>query len=210
MKNLLIICITILFSSCASSYISYQNLENPDTAYRKIFVVSVFKDINLKEFDKETYNSYFHDNINDLGTMDSRRIIENSIKNQIENPRTLVNTSHKNFKVNIDINYEQFMQSVQEFDSDAILVVNETAYYYEINERIRSNGEIRKSESPNAVFHAYLIDANTLQPVWVGKIYSSGTSWDDSSSIYNSMSRQLNKKLIKEQFLVTPLHVRKS
>ncbi|MDM8162184.1 hypothetical protein QUH73_20365, partial [Labilibaculum sp. K2S] len=68
---------------------------------------------------------------------------------------------------------------------------------------------IRKSESPKAVFQAYLIDVNSMQPVWVGKIYSSGTQLDDSRTIYKSMSRRLNKRLIKEKILLPPLLIRK-
>ncbi|MGQ1910822.1 hypothetical protein ACT3CE_13680 [Marinifilum sp. RC60d5] len=209
MKNLLIICLSFFVSSCASSYVTFENIEEAQKAYQQIFVVSIFNDINLKTLNRETYNDYFRDNINNIENMDSRKIMENCIYDKIANSRTLLTRSSQEFKVNVDINYSDFMQKLKESDCSAILVVNQTSYYYDVSERINSYGEIKKSESPNAVFHAYLVDAKSLQPVWVGKIYSSGTSWDYAETIYNSMSKRLNKRLIKDHFLMPPLVIHK-
>lgn len=209
MKNLLIICLSIFVSSCASSYISFENIEQSKKAYQQIFVVSLFNDINLKTLNETTYDTYFRDNINNIADMDSRKIMENCIYDKIANSRTLLTKSTDKFKVNVDVNYSDFMHTLKESQCKAILVVNQTSYYYEVSERITSNGEIRKSESPNAVFHAYLVDVKSLKPIWVGKISSSGTSWDYAGTIYNSMSKRLNKRLIKEHFLMPPLVIHK-
>lgn len=205
MKNILIICISVLLSSCASSYVSFQNIEKPKNAYKKIFVVSVFNDIQLNEINKMNYENYFRGNINNIDFMNSRRRMENALTNHVSNPRTLVTSSHDKFKVNEDVSYSEFLSSVHESGSEAILVINETAYYYEVSERINCNGDIRRTENPKAIFHIYLFDAINLQTVWIGKIHSSGTELDGSKSLYNSMSRKLNNKLVQENFLRKPL-----
>ncbi len=208
MKNLLIVCVSILLSGCASSYVSFQNIEKPSEEYQKIFILTVFNEIDIKTLNEETYDKYFRDNINNLKAMDNRRHMENALKNEISNPRTLITSSKDKFKVNIDVNYNEFISTVLECETEAILLINETEYYYKVSERISKSGYIRKSESPKAVFQAYLIDMNSMQPVWVGKIYSSGTQWDDSTTIYKSMSKKLNKQLIKENILLPPLSIR--
>ena len=205
MRNGLIICILILLNGCASSYVSYQNIEKPKDYYQKIFVVTLFNDILLKEFNEETYNNYFRDYLNNIDAMDRRSVMENSLENTIANSRTIITNSKDQFKVNVDVDYNAFMMAVNEFESEAILVINEKAYYYNVSERINCNGDIRTTESPNAEFHAYLIDAKSLQPVWVGKIHSTGSQYDYTGSMYNSMCRKLNKKLIKEKFLMPAL-----
>ncbi|MDM8160943.1 hypothetical protein QUH73_14050 [Labilibaculum sp. K2S] len=143
MKNLIIVYISILLSGCASSYVSFQNIEKPKEEYQKIFVITVFNEINIKTLNEETYNEYFRDNINDLKSMDRRRLMENALKNEISNPRTLIISSKDEFKVNIDINYNDFISTVYKYDTEAILLINETAYYYEVSERISTCGEIR-------------------------------------------------------------------
>ena len=209
MKSLLTVCISILLGGCASSYVSFQNIEKPKKQYHKIFVITIFNEINVKTLNEETYDKYFRDNINDLKSMDSRRLLENVLRNEISNPRTPITSSKDKFKINIDINYNDFISTLRKSDTEAILLINETDYYYEVSERISKCGEIKKSESPKAVFQAYLIDINSMQPFWVSKIYSSGTQWDDAGTIYRSMSRRLNKQLIKEKILLPPLLIRK-
>ena len=205
MRNVLIIYVLILSNACASSYVSYQSIEKPKDYYQKIFVVTLFNDILLKEFNEETYNSYIRDYLNNIDAMDRRNVMEHSLKNTIANSRTILTNSKDQFKVNVDVDYNDFMMTLNDFESEAILVINEKAYYYNVSERINCNGDIRTTESPNAEFHAYLIDAKSLQPVWVGKIHSTGSQYDYTGSMYNSMCRKLNKKLIKEKFLMPAL-----
>ncbi|MDE5423624.1 hypothetical protein L3073_15500 [Ancylomarina sp. DW003] len=207
MKNPgLLFILALLASSCASSYVSDQNISNPDKAYHHILVVSLFNDIDLKKFDEETYYNSIKDYFYNLDRIDNHPIIQKSLRDMISSNRTKVIPSYKLFKVNQDVSYEEFLERIDRKKIDAILVINQKEYFYEKSERIRDDGEIKVTESPKAVFNTYLIDRKELEPVWVSRIYSSGSSWDTHSSMYNSMGRKLKKKLIKSGYIRPPMN----
>jgi len=207
MKNIsFLFILAFLVSSCASSYVSDQSISKPEKAYHHILVLSLFNEIDLKKFDNETYSKSIKNHFYNLDRIDNHPIIQKSLKDMISSNRTKVIPSYKLFKVNQEVAYDEFMETIDKEGIDAILVINQRNYYYEKSERIKEDGEIRVTESPNAVFNTYLIDRKDLEPVWVSRIYSSGTSWDTHSSMYNSMGRKLNKKLIKSGYLRRPLN----
>ncbi|MCZ4693731.1 hypothetical protein DWB61_10045 [Ancylomarina euxinus] len=209
MKNLsLSIILAFLVSSCASSYVSDQSISQPEKAYHHILVMSLFNDINLKKFDEETYYSSIKDYFYDLNRIDNHPLLQNCIKEFMASNRTIVVPNHTLFKVNQDISYEDFLETIDKKDIDAILIINQQNYFYEKKERILEDGEIRVDESPNAVFNTYLVDRKNLEAVWVSRIYSSGTSWDSHGSMYNSMGRKLTKKLIKSGYIRPPFYSR--
>ena len=195
-----------LINSCASSYVTDQSISNPDKAYHHVLIVSLFNDIDLKKFDKETYYNSIKDYFYNLDRIDNHPIIQESLKDMISSNRTKVIPSYKLFKVNQEVSYEEFLERIDKKDIDTILIINQQNYFYDKSERILEDGEVRITESPNAVFNTYLIDRKNLEPVWLGRIYSSGTSWDSHGSMYNSMGRKLNKKLIKSGFINPPLN----
>jgi len=194
-----------LINNCASSYVTDQSISNPNKAYHHILVVSLFNDIDLKKFDDETYYNFIKNHFYNLDRIDNHPIIQKSLKKMISSNRTKVIPSYKLFKVNQEVSYEEFLERIDQKKIDAILVINQKDYFYDKSERILDDGEIRVTESPNAVFNTYLIDRENLDPVWLGRIYSNGTSWDSHSNIYNSMGRKLNKKLIKSGYINPPL-----
>lgn len=207
MKNLSILFIlTFLASSCASSYLTDQNITQPEKAYHHVLVVSLFNNINLKKFDEETYCTFIKDHFYNLNRIDNHPLIQKSIKDVMSSNRTKVIPSYKLFKVNQEVSYDEFLETIDKKNIDAILVINQQNYFYDKSERVLKDGEIRVTESPNAVFNTYLVDRKDLEPVWVSRIYSNGTSWDTHSSLYNSMSRKLNKKLIKSGYIRRPLN----
>lgn len=209
MKNLsLLFILAFLVSSCASSYVSDQSISKPEKAYHHILVVSLFNDINFKKFDDETYYTSIKDHFYNLDRIDNHPLLQNCIKEFMASNRTIVVPSHKLFKVNQDISYENFLETIDKKGIDAILVINQRNYFYEKSERILEDGEVRVTESPNAVFNTYLVDRKELNSVWVSRIYSSGTSWDTHGSMYNSMGRKLTKKLIKSGYIRPPFRIR--
>ena len=211
MKNLsLLFILALLMSSCASSYVSDQSISKPEKAYHHILVLSLFNEINLKKFDEETYYSSIKDYFYDLNRIDNHPIIQKSIKEMLSSNRTKVIPSYKLFKVNQEVSYEEFLETIDKKDIDAILVINQQNYFFKKSERVLEDGEIRVTESPNAVFNTYLVDRKDMEPVWVSRIYSSGTSWDSHSNMYNSMGRKLNKKLIKSGYIRPPFYSRRA
>ena len=209
MKNLsFLFLLTFLVSSCASSYVTDQNLAKPEKAYHHILVVSLFNDLNLKKFDKETYYASIKDYFYDLNRIDNHPLVQKSIKDMLSSNRTKVIPSYKLFKVNKEVNYEEFLKTIDKKNVDAILIINQQNYFYKKTERILEDGEIRVNESPNAVFNTYLVDRKNLEPVWVSRIYSNGTSWDTHGTMYNSMGRKLTKKLIKSGYIRPPFQTR--
>lgn len=207
-KTSILILLYLLVSSCASSYVSDQSISEPDKAYHHILVVSLFNNINLKKFDKETYYNSIKDHFYNLDRIDNHPLIQKSIKDIMSSNRTKVIPSYKLFKVNQEVSYNEFLETIDKKDIDAILVINQQNYFYDKSERVLEDGEIRVTESPNAVFNTYLVDREELKPVWVSRIHSSGTSWDTHGSMYNSMGRKLNKKLIKSGFIRPPFYPR--
>jgi len=209
MKNLsFLFILALLLTSCASSYVTDQNITKPEKAYHHILVVSLFNDLNLKKFDKETYSTSIKDYFYDLNRIDNHPLIQKSIKEMLSSNRTIVIPSYKLFKVNQDVNYEEFLETIDQKEIDAILVINQQNYFYEKRERVMEDGEIRVNESPKAVFNTYLVDRKKLEPVWISRIYSNGTSWDTHGSMYNSMGRKLTKKLIKSGYIRPPFQTR--
>jgi len=207
MKNLsFLFILAFLVSSCASSYVSDQSISKPENAYHHILVLSLFNDFNLKKFDEETYDASIKDHFYNLNRIDNHPIIQESIRDMLSSNRTKVIPTYKLFKVNQEVSYKVFLETIDKKGVDAILVINQRNYFYDKSERILEDGEIRVTESPNAVFNTYLVDRKDLEPVWLSRIYSSGSSLDTHSSMYNSMGRKLNKKLIKSGYIRRPLN----
>jgi len=202
MRNLIaIILLAIIVSSCASSYISDQNITEPEKAFHHILVLSLFNETDLKQFDEETYNASVKDHFYNLDRIDHHPLLQKCVKKQLSSNRTVIVPCYKLFKVNQEVSYNEFLETIDKKDIDAILLINQKNYYYEKSERILEDGEIRVTESPNAIFNSYLIDRKDLKPVWLGRINSNGTSWDSSFDLYNSMGRQLRKRLINAGYI---------
>ena len=207
MKYLLSLYTIIILSSCASSYLSSEKLADPEKVYRKIFVVNVFDNVEFRQFDETNYKKAIQDRFNEMSSLSVRKLMKEKIRNNFDNNRIRLTFASDEFKINQEVNYQDFMSKVEE-GSDAILLVNQSIFYYEKEIESDSDGNITTNTTPVGTFLTYLIDAKTKELIWVGRFDSSGTVLDDKYSLYNNMCRKLHKSLIKERLIPKPMQTR--
>lgn len=208
MKYLLSLCTMIILSSCASSYLSSEKLGNPSKVYQKIFVVNIFDNVNFRQFDETNYKNSIQNRFNEMNSISVRKLMKEKIRNNFKNNRIQLTFASDKFKINQEVNYQDFVNKVEEV-SDAILLINQSVFYYEKEIKSDSNGNIKTSTTPEGTFLTYLIDSKTQELIWVGRFDSSGTVLDDKYSLYNNMCRKLHKQLIKEKLIPVPFYTNK-
>jgi hypothetical protein len=194
----------IFLSSCASSYLSSEKLVNPSKVYRKIFVVNIFDNVKFRQFDETNYEKSIQNRFNEMNSLSVRKLMKEKIRNNFNNNRIRLTFASDEFKINQEVNYQDFVSKVA-VSSDAILLVNQSVFYYEKEIESDNNGNITTNTTPSGTFLTYLIDAKTKELIWVGRFDSSGTVLDDKYSLYNNMCRKLHKQLIKEHLIPKPI-----
>ncbi|GAB7086295.1 hypothetical protein [Marinifilum fragile] len=207
MKYLFSILTALLFSSCASSYLSSEKLTDPKKMYQKIFVVNIFDNVEFRQLNEKNYNSAILNRFNEMNSLSVRRLMKGNIQNNFDNNRIQLVFASDEFKINQEVDYQNFIAKV-EANSDAILLINQAAFYYEKEIKSDSDGNIKTNTTPAGTFLTYLIDTKTKELIWVGRFDSSGTVWDDKFSLYNNMSRKLHKQLIKEHLIPKPFQIK--
>ncbi|MCY1636535.1 hypothetical protein [Marinifilum sp. D737] len=209
MKYFFIICIALVMSSCASSYLSSERITNSQNYYNRIFVVSIFDPINFREFNEESYNNQIMEQMNDFSAIAVRKLMKRKVINNFNNNRIQVKFSQDVFTVNKNIDYNQFNKTISKLESNAILIIQQSNFFYTQYIESDCNGRIETKERPRGVFFTYLIDAKTHETIWAGRFDSSGTSYDGKYSLYNNMCRKLHKQLIKEKLIPAPFYTKK-
>jgi len=205
MKYFFIICIALFMSGCASSYLSSEKITKSLKYYNRIFVVSIFDPINFREFNEESYNDQIMKQMNDFSAIAVRRLMKRKVINNFDNNRLQVKFSQDVFSVNKNIDYDQFNKTLSELESNAILIIQQSNFYYKQSIESDCNGRIETKERPRGVLFTYLIDAKTHETIWAGRFDSSGTTWDGKYSLYNNICRKLHKQLIKEHLIPKPI-----
>ncbi|WP_282015535.1 hypothetical protein [Marinifilum flexuosum] len=143
--------------------------------------------------------------MNDFSAIAVRRLMKRKVINNFDNNRLQVKFSQDVFSVNKNIDYDQFNKTLSELESNAILIIQQSNFYYKQSIESDCNGRIETKERPRGVFFTYLIDAITHETIWAGRFDSSGTTWDGKYSLYNNICRKLHKQLIKEHLIPKPI-----
>lgn len=204
MKQLLTICAAFLLSSCASSYLSSEKITTPKKPYQKIFVVSIFDNIDFRQLNESNYNKAIKNNFNDMSSLSVRNLMKEKVRNNFNNNRILLSFASEQFKINQEVEYNEFASLIEK-NSDAVLLINQSTFYYNESIETDSSGNVTTNQTPVGTFLTYLIDAKTKELMWVGRFDSSGSVLDDKYSLYNNMCRKLHKQLIQEKLIPKPL-----
>lgn len=194
MKTLLSISALILLASCATVNINSHQLTNTPVKYESLLVMMTHAEDLFYEWDEENYQHVFFGKFNDLDNDAQRKSMGNSLRRQFHPNRLLFVNDY--FPVHKLISYEDFGSTLQELDFDAILLVHTRAQW--LQEDISDGDLILR---PNTDKHVFLIDGQSQETVWMGKVRGYGSPMNDFSDIYNRFSKNLAQNLHQQGFI---------
>ncbi|MCC9137135.1 hypothetical protein ACFSKU_20760 [Pontibacter silvestris] len=202
MKTLLPLFLTfLLLSGCATSSTYSAKVQKPEKHYVGIFTLVADIDADFSRLDSATYEDYIRGKFNNLEQSRFRNQLEKTLKNSLEKAQTrIVNTSDI-FNLNTDVSYPEFLSQIKMTGVDGILFVNLRNYWHDAT-LVSSYGKtVIDDTEPNALFHSYLIDTQTLQPVWYAKSVVNGI-YAGYNTLNNTLARQLTRKLRKDKYII--------
>lgn len=216
MKTLLSICLLLsitFLSGCAVSSTSTANLNKSKKYYVGIMTLVVSIDEDFSKLDSVTYDKYVRGKFNNLENLKYRKQLEKSLQRNLmqEGTQTRIVKSEETFELNTDVSYSDFLKQVKYTGVDGILLVNQRSYWTTINSAQTVNFEYTSATTidtePNADFHSYLIDAESLQPVWYANTLVQGVS-AGYDTLNNYLARSLYRKMRKDKCIITTYALR--
>ncbi len=208
MKFFLPVLFTALFilSGCATTSTSTAKVTKPEKHYIGLMTLVVNSQADISLLDSATYENYIRGRFNNLENSTYRKQLEKTLARNFVRPNAqiwLVKSSDI-FDLNTDISYRQFMKKVQETGVDGILFVKQSNYWHTTNYTTVYDDNIATTTAntqPNAAYHTYLIDANTLMPVWYAdsKVYGAFAGFD---TLNNHLARSLFSKLRRDKYIM--------
>ncbi|OKL41089.1 hypothetical protein [Pontibacter flavimaris] len=203
---LLALCL-LLLSGCATTYTTTAKVEKPQKHYIGMLSLVVNTTAEISQLDSLTYEQHIRGKFNNLENHRHRRQLEKTLARNIEQPsaQTRLVKSSDVFAMNTDISYSEFLQQVRATGVDGILLVKQSAYWHTTNSYTTVHYEYTSATTadtePNAAYHTYLIDLDSLQPVWYANSTVSGIS-AGFDTLNNHLARSIFRKLRKDKFIL--------
>lgn len=100
------------------------------------------------------------------------------------------------FPIQTAISFEKYMEKLNNHDSKGILLINRRGFW--------SSSSIidgTSFTSPNASYDCFILDKDTLKPVWMGNFVVNGTSLSGYDTIHNHLTRNLVRRLQRNKLI---------
>ena len=208
MKSILLLLLPglLLFSGCATTSTSTAKVAKPEKHYIGLLSLVVNTQADISKLDSMTYEQHIRGKFNNLENSTYRKQLEKTLLRNFDRPNTqtrLVKSSDV-FELNADISYSQFLEQVKKTGVDGILFVKQSNYWHSTDYTTVYNDNIAtttENTQPNAAYHTYLIDTNTLKPVWYAdsKVLGVYAGFD---TLNNHLARSLFNKLRKDKYIL--------
>jgi len=208
MKSFLPVLFVALFllSGCATTSTSTAKVVKPEKYYIGLLTLVVDSQVDITKLDSATYEEHIRGKFNNLENSTYRKQLEKTLQRNFERPnaQTRLVKSSDIFDLNTDVSYSQFMEKVQEIGVDGILFVKKSNYWHSTNYTTVYDNNIATTTAdtqPNAAYHTYLIDTNSLLPVWYAdsKVYGVYAGFD---TLNNHLARSIFNKLRKDKYIL--------
>ncbi|EOZ96140.1 hypothetical protein A33Q_2733 [Indibacter alkaliphilus LW1] len=193
-KLLLILPALLLLASCATVNINSHQLTNSPKKYDSLLVVMTTAEDLFYEWNEENYQYVFFGKFNDLDNDAIRKSMSNSLRRQFHPNKLLFVNDF--FPIHKPIPFEEFNSTLQKLNFDAILLVHTRAQW--LQEDISDGDMIYR---PNTDKHVFLIDGQSFDTVWMGKVRGYGSPLNDFQDLYNRFSKNLAMDLHQKGFI---------
>ncbi|WP_266203290.1 hypothetical protein [Pontibacter kalidii] len=202
---LLALCL-LLLSGCAVTSTSTAKVKKPQKQYVGLMTLVVSATAEISQLDSITYEQHIRGKFNNLENEKYRRHLEKTLVRNLDHPsaQTRLVKSSEVFDLNTDIGYSEFLQKVRATGVDGILFVKQGNYWYSTNystvhfEHVSST---TASSQPSTSYHTYLIDVNSMQPVWYANSLVEGIS-AGYDTLNNHLARSIFRKLRKDKYIL--------
>ncbi|WP_291859492.1 hypothetical protein [Marinilabilia sp.] len=190
-------------NSCAVGNLSSTLVEKDYVPYQRLLPVYVGEKLDLSVLEEEVYDAHFKGKFNSFRDADLRKQIEESLVRNLADKKTIVAQSSKIFESNQPIAYEDFLERLDHYEIDGILVVNLDDYWRtSTNTYSDETSIILNDEDPNAKFYCYLVDRESLKPVWMARSEVNGVM-GGNQALTSKLARKVAKDL-RDNGLVAP------
>ncbi|GAB3823341.1 hypothetical protein GCM10028895_30150 [Pontibacter rugosus] len=194
-----------MFSGCAVTSTSTAKVEKPDKFYVGIMTLVTEMDADFSQLDSATYEQHVRGKFNNLENVKYRKHLEKTLARNLEkeNVQTRIIKSSEVFELNSDVSYSEFVEKINKIGVDGILLVNQKNYWYSQSYstvHFDYTSATTVDQEPNAVFHTYLVDINSLKPVWFADSMIQGVS-AGYDTLNNHLARSLFRKLQKDKYI---------
>ena len=197
----LILFFPLLLGSCAVANLSSEVVAEQQQSYQRLFPVFVSGKLDLSEINEEVYDAHFKGKFNSFRDADLRLQIEEDMVRNIGDRQTIVVQGSKIFEQNSPVAYHDFLKRLDRYEVDGILVVN-LDDYWRSSSAYSDDDLVIHDEDPNAKFYCYLVDRNTLKPVWMARSEVNGIAGGDGPLFFR-LTRKVTKDLREKGFLAS-------
>lgn len=199
MKMICTFLLPFVFYSCATSHFHAETKVNLSQPVRSVFTLYIEEPLDLHVFDSSFFAETVNGRFNDLRTLPVRAQMEKTLKRNLSHPSTRVVASSELFGVNENFRYGEFRRRLDSAGVDAILLVNEEAYW-ETQSYSRVGYRRHVDTQPNSAFHCYLIDASTGKILWLGRCSVQGV-FAGYENLNNLLARKVTRMLKDNGYL---------
>jgi len=203
-RLLILLFIAILFTSCATSYITSVVKSQPEHPYSSIMLVCISGN-SFKGFTEENFNRYVQNNFNNVRHLKFRKQLEKALdRNLAPNGFPRIIKSSDVFKADETYTYEEFMAKVKRSGCEALLMINLKNYWYTtdyVTTHYQHSSVTREDDEPNSSYDTYLYDVGDLENYkWIGQITVEGI-YAGYDTLNNYLARRVANKLRKEKMI---------
>ncbi|MCH7414159.1 hypothetical protein MM213_11720 [Belliella sp. R4-6] len=183
-----------IVSSCASVRVTENRVVEEPRFYTSLLVVTASGGIDYTAFTEEFFEKSIKPNFNKLASTKVREQFQRSMKRNF-NPTPLT-FMEDFFEVQSDVNFEEYLEKLDNNDSKGILIVDERGFWQ--NVRI-VNGTSQVSD--NASYNCFLLDKDTKEIVWMGNFRVDGTTLSGYDVIHNHLMRNIVRRLERQRLV---------
>jgi hypothetical protein len=207
MKTLYPLLLVLLFlTGCATSSTHTEKVEAPQKHYIGILTLVGNISEDFSRLDSASYETHIRGKFNNLELPKYRSHLENTLQQTLsERAQTRVVRSSDVFKINADVSYAEFLDVVKQTGVETILFVNLRSFWHTYS--LSTDTNFLNKPEPNALFHSYLIDTQTLEPVWYAQSVVNGV-YAYYETLNNTFARQLYRNLRRDKYILVPAEFR--
>jgi hypothetical protein len=201
MRKLIYLVTYAAITGCATNHINYHTINPPDRFYKNILLLYIEGELNFVNLDEETYQKELAGRYNNLADIEYRQHLEKSISRYMNGLSTKITRSSRIYPLNQPVSYTEFMEKIQKEQVEAIFLINLNTYWYETSGSFNpDSGEYFQDSEPNASYHFYLVDVNSLKPVCMGVSRIHGL-WAGYNTLNNKFAREVARTLHRTNFV---------
>ncbi|WP_299759057.1 hypothetical protein [uncultured Pontibacter sp.] len=203
---LLALCLVFL-SGCAITSTSTAKVQELAKPYVGIMTLVTDIDTDFNQLDSATYEQHIRGKFNNLENLKYRKHLEKTLARNLEQQQqvqTRIVKSSDVFELNANVSYSEFLEKIRATGVDGILLVNLRNYWYTNDYTTVHFDHVSTTTTdtePSAVFYTYLLDSQTLHPVWFADSMVQGIS-AGYDTLHNHLARSISRKLRKDKYIM--------